>query len=141
MLNPGSKLKVEDNMAIVKLSPTSPGTRFAIKVVNKDLHKGEPHAALLVKKSKTGGRNNQGRITCRHIGGGHKQKYRLVDFKRDKDGITAKVERLEYDPNRSAFIALVCYADGERRYIIAPQGLKANDQVISGREVSIKIGN
>ena len=128
-------------MAIVKLSPTSPGQRFSVKVVNKDLHKGEPFGPLLVKKSKTGGRNNQGRITCRHIGGGHKQKYRLVDFKRDKDGITAKVERLEYDPNRSAFIALLLYADGERRYIIAPQGLKAGDEVTSGREVAIKVGN
>lgn len=128
-------------MAIVKLSPTSPGQRFTIKVVNKDLHKGEPYAPLLVKKSKTGGRNNQGRITCRHIGGGHKQKYRLIDFKRDKDGITAKVERLEYDPNRSAFIALLLYADGERRYIIAPQGIKAGDEVASGRDVGIKVGN
>src|SRR5258708_19042258 len=114
-------------MAIVKLSPTSPGQRFVVKVVNKDLHKGDPFFPLLVKKSKTGGRNNQGRITCRHIGGGHAQKYRLVDFKRNKDGITAKVEHLEYDPNRSAFIALLLYADGERRYIIAPQGLKVGD--------------
>ncbi len=128
-------------MAIVKLSPTSPGQRFTIKVVNKDLHKGKPHAALLEKKSKTGGRNNQGRITCRHIGGGHKQKYRLIDFKRNKDGVAAKVERLEYDPNRSAFIALLLYADGERRYIIAPQGLKAGDEVASGREAAIKVGN
>lgn len=128
-------------MAIVKLSPTSPGQRFSIKVVNKDLHKGKPYEGLLVKKSKTGGRNNQGRITCRHIGGGHKQKYRLVDFKRDKDGISAKVERLEYDPNRSAFLALLLYADGERRYIIAPQGIKAGDEVISGRESTIKTGN
>jgi large subunit ribosomal protein L2 len=128
-------------MAIVKLSPTSPGQRFAIKVVNKDLHKGAPHAALLAKKSKTGGRNNQGRITCRHIGGGHRQKYRLVDFKRNKDGVTAKVERLEYDPNRSAFIALVLYADGERRYIIAPHNLKVGDQIASGRELAIKVGN
>lgn len=128
-------------MAIVKLSPTSPGQRFAIKVVNKELHKGAPHAALVVKKSKTGGRNNQGRITTRHIGGGHRQKYRLVDFKRNKDGITAKVERLEYDPNRSAYIALVLYADGERRYIIAPKGLKAGDEVASGRDVAIKVGN
>ena len=109
-------------MAIVKHTPTSPGQRFKIKVVNKDLHKGAPYAPLLVKKSKTGGRNNQGRITCRHIGGGHKQKYRLVDFKRDKAGILAQVERLEYDPNRSALIALCMYPDGERRYIIAPQG-------------------
>lgn len=128
-------------MAIVKLSPTSPGQRFAIKVINKDLHKGKPHAALLAKKSKTGGRNNQGRITCRHIGGGHRQKYRLIDFKRDKDGISAKVERLEYDPNRSAFIALLLFVDGERRYIIAPQGLKVGDEVASGRDVAIKTGN
>lgn len=128
-------------MAIVKLSPTSPGQRFSIKVVNKDLHKGEPYASLVVKKAKTGGRNNQGRITCRHIGGGHKQKYRLIDFKRDKDGITAKVERLEYDPNRSAFIALLLYADGERRYIIAPKGITAGDEVTSGKDVAIKLGN
>lgn len=128
-------------MAIVKLSPTSPGQRFTVKVVNNDIHKGEPFAPLLVKKSKTGGRNNQGRITCRHIGGGHKQKYRLIDFKRSKDGITAKVERLEYDPNRSALIALVLYADGERRYIIAPQGLKTGDEVVSGSESPIKVGN
>src|SRR5471030_266171 len=128
-------------MAIVKLLPTSPGQRFTVKVVNKDLHKGEPYAPLLVKKSKTGGRNNQGRITCRHIGGGHKQKYRLIDFKRDKDGVPAKVERLEYDPNRSAFIALLLYADGERRYMIAPHGLKSGDEVASGRDASIKAGN
>jgi len=128
-------------MAIVKLSPTSPGQRFSIKVVNKDLHKGEAYGPLLVKKSKTGGRNHQGRITCRHVGGGHKRKYRLVDFKRDKDGIVAKVERLEYDPNRSAFLALLLYADGERRYIIAPQGLTVGDEVISGLDATIKPGN
>ncbi|MBA3660763.1 MAG: 50S ribosomal protein L2 [Gammaproteobacteria bacterium] len=128
-------------MAIVKSSPTSPGQRFAIRVVNKELHKGAPFAALVTKKSKTGGRNNQGRITCRHIGGGHKQKYRLVDFKRNKDSVPAKVERLEYDPNRSAFIALLLYADGERRYIIAPQGTRAGDEIVSGREVAIKPGN
>lgn len=128
-------------MPIAKLSPTSPGQRFVIKVVNKDLHKGKPHSALVAKKNKTGGRNNQGRITCRHIGGGHKQKYRLVDFKRNKDGVSAKVERLEYDPNRSAFIALVLYADGERRYIIAPHQLKVGDEIASGSDVAIKIGN
>lgn len=128
-------------MAIIELSPTSPGQRFTIKVVNKDLHRGKPCASLVAKKSKTGGRNNQGRITVRHIGGGHKQKYRLVDFKRDKDGISAKVERLEYDPNRSAFIALLLYIDGERRYIIAPSGLKAGDEVISGANAAIKPGN
>ncbi|HVE44704.1 MAG TPA: 50S ribosomal protein L2 [Gammaproteobacteria bacterium] len=128
-------------MSLVKLSPTSPGQRFAIKVVNKDLHKGKPHAALVTKKPKTGGRNNNGRITCRHIGGGHKQKYRIIDFKRSKDGIKARVERLEYDPNRSAFIALLLYADGERRYMIAPQGLKAGDEVFSGADAAIKVGN
>lgn len=128
-------------MAIAKLSPTSPGQRFVIKVVNKNLHKGAPHASLVTKKSKTGGRNNQGRITCRHIGGGHRQKYRYIDFKRDKDGVSAKVERLEYDPNRSAHIALVLYRDGERRYIIAPQGLKVGDEIISGSESPIKPGN
>lgn len=128
-------------MAIVKHSPTSPGVRFAIKVVNKDLHKGEPYHGLVSKKSKTGGRNNQGRITTRHIGGGHRQKYRQVDFKRDKDGIPAKVERLEYDPNRSAFLALLLYADGERRYMIAPKGIKAGDEVVSGSESAIKPGN
>lgn len=128
-------------MAIVKLSPTSPGQRFAIKVVNKNVHKGAPCASLVVKKPKTGGRNNLGRITCRHIGGGHKQKYRIIDFKRDKDGIPAKVERVEYDPNRSALIALLLYADGERRYIIAPQGIKTRDDIASGRDASIKPGN
>lgn len=128
-------------MAIVKSKPTSPGRRFVVKVSNKELHKGEPHAPLLVKKNKTGGRNNQGRITCRHIGGGHKQRYRLIDFKRDKDGIPAKIERLEYDPNRSANIALVLYVDGERRYIIAPSGVKAGDEIISGAEAPIKAGN
>ncbi|WMS89073.1 50S ribosomal protein L2 [Pleionea litopenaei] len=128
-------------MAIVKAKPTSAGRRFVVKVVNPDLHKGKPHAALLDKKSKKGGRNNNGRITVRHIGGGHRQHYRLVDFKRNKDGIPATVERLEYDPNRSANIALVLYKDGERRYIIAPKGLQAGDQVISGDHAPIKAGN
>lgn len=128
-------------MALVASKPTSAGRRFVIKVVNKDLHKGQPHSSLVSTKKKTGGRNNLGRITCRHIGGGHKQKYRLIDFKRNKDGIPAQVERLEYDPNRTAHIALVLYADGERRYIIAPNGLKAGDQVYSGAESQIKIGN
>src|SRR3990167_11302549 len=127
-------------MAIVKLLPTSPGQRFVIKVVNKEIYKGCPHPGLVAKKSKTGGRNNQGRITCRHIGCGHKQKYRLIDFKRDKDGVIAKVVRLEYDPNRSANIALLLYADGERRYMIAPRNLNAGDEVASGRDVGIKVG-
>ena len=128
-------------MAIVKCKPTSPGRRHLVKVVNPDLHKGKPYAPLLDTKSKSGGRNNGGRITVRHIGGGHKQHYRMIDFKRTKDGIPAKVERLEYDPNRSANIALVLYADGERRYILAPKGLKAGDQILSGVDAPIKAGN
>lgn len=128
-------------MAIVKTKPTSPGRRFVVKVVNKELHKGAPHAALLEKKSKTGGRNNAGRITTRHRGGGHKQHYRVIDFKRNKDGIPGKVERLEYDPNRTAFIALVLYADGERRYILAPKGVSAGTEIMSGNDSPIKAGN
>jgi large subunit ribosomal protein L2 len=128
-------------MAVVKCKPTSPGRRHVIKVVHADLHKGKPHAPLLEKKSKSGGRNNNGRITTRHIGGGHKQHYRLIDFKRNKDGIPAVVERLEYDPNRTANIALLMYADGERRYIIAAKGMKAGDQVVSGADAPIKAGN
>ncbi|MDO6545163.1 50S ribosomal protein L2 [Photobacterium sanguinicancri] len=128
-------------MAIVKCKPTSPGRRHVVKVVNSDLHKGKPYAPLLEKNSKSGGRNNNGRITVRHIGGGNKQHYRLIDFKRTKDGIPAKVERLEYDPNRSANIALVLYADGERRYIIAPKGIQAGDSIQSGVDAAIKVGN
>lgn len=129
-------------MAIVKCKPTSPGRRFVVKVVNQELHKGAPYAPLLEKKSKTGGRNNNGRITTRHIGGGHKQHYRLVDFRRnDKDGIPATVERIEYDPNRTAHIALLMYADGERRYIIAPKGVSAGDQLVAGIMAPIKPGN
>lgn len=129
-------------MAVVKAKPTSPGRRFVVKVVTPGLHKGEPHKPLLEKKSKTGGRNNNGRITTRHIGGGHKHHYRVVDFKRnDKDGIVGKVERIEYDPNRSAHIALVLYADGERRYIIAPRNISAGDQIVSGAMAPIKVGN
>ncbi len=126
---------------LLKEKPTSPGRRAVIRVVGKDLHKGAPYAALLTKKTKTGGRNNNGHITCRHIGGGHKQHYRIIDFKRNKDGIIGKVERLEYDPNRSAFIALVLYLDGERRYIIAPQNVKAGDEIQSGTNAPIKAGN
>ena len=128
-------------MAIVTSKPTSPGKRFVIKIVNANLHKGKPHDALTVTKCKTGGRNNDGRQTVRHIGGGHKQKYRIIDFKRDKVGIVGKIERLEYDPNRSAHIALVLYVDGERRYVIAPNGLKENDEIASGNDVAIKVGN
>jgi len=128
-------------MAVVKSKPTSPGRRYVVKVVTPDLHKGEPYAPLLEKKSKSGGRNNQGRITTRHKGGGHKQHYRIIDFKRNKDGIPATVERIEYDPNRSAHIALLLYKDGERRYILAPQGVKAGDSLMSGQESPIKQGN
>lgn len=128
-------------MAVVKCKPTSPGRRFVVKIVNHELHKGEPYAPLLATKSKTGGRNNAGRITRRHAGGGHKQKYRIVDFRRNKDGIAAKVERLEYDPNRTANIALLLYADGERRYIIAPAKVSSGDTVVSGDNAPIKVGN
>ena len=128
-------------MALVKVKPTSPGRRSLVKVVNADLHKGAPYAPLLEPQSKNAGRNNNGHVTTRHQGGGHKQHYRLVDFKRTKDGIPAKVERLEYDPNRSANIALLCYADGERRYVIACKGMVVGQQVISGSEAPIKSGN
>jgi large subunit ribosomal protein L2 len=128
-------------MAIVKRKPTSPGRRFVVSIVDQDLHKGAPHKALLEKKSKNGGRNNNGRITTRHIGGGHKQHYRVIDFKRTKDGIPAEVEHIEYDPNRTAHIALLKYTDGERRYIIAPRGVKAGAQVQSGDMAPIKVGN
>ena len=126
---------------VIKLKPTSPGRRGTVVVKRPGLYKGRPHDALVEKKTKTGGRNNQGRITTRHRGGGHKQRYRLIDFKRRKDGIPARIERIEHDPNRSAFIALVCYADGERMYIIAPRGMEIGDTVVSGREAPIKVGN
>lgn len=128
-------------MVTVKCKPTSPGRRHVIKVVNPELHKGRPFTTLLETLSKSGGRNNNGRITTRHIGGGHKRRYRLIDFKRSKDNIPAIVERLEYDPNRSANIALVLYKDGERRYILAPKNLQSGDQIQSGIDAIIKIGN
>lgn len=126
---------------LVKVKPTSPGRRQLVKVVTPGLHKGRPVAGLVESQSKKAGRNTHGRITMRHHGGGHKQHYRFVDFKRDKDGIPAKVERLEYDPNRSAHLALLLYADGERRYIIAPKGVAAGTQLLSGSEAPIKAGN
>ena len=126
---------------VIKRKPTSPGRRFVVNVVDKDLHKGKPFAALTESKNRISGRNNRGKITVRHRGGGHKQRYRIIDFKRNKDDIIATVERIEYDPNRSANIALVLYADGERRYIIAPKGLKAGDQIVSGNSVAIQKGN
>ena len=128
-------------MPLIKAKPTSPGRRFVVQVSTPGLHKGEPHAALLAPKSKTGGRNNGGRITSRHRGGGHKQRYRVIDFKRDKIGVPAKVERIEYDPNRSAHIALLLFADGERRYILAHKGVKAGDEINSGSDAPIKPGN
>jgi len=128
-------------MAVLKSKPTSAGRRHVVRVVSDDLHKGEPYKPLLEKQSRNGGRNNNGRITTRHIGGGHKQHYRIIDFKRTKDGIPAKVERLEYDPNRTANIALLLFADGERRYIIAPRGVKAGDVLQSGSAAPIKAGN
>jgi large subunit ribosomal protein L2 len=128
-------------MPLVKVKPTSAGRRALVKVVNPQLHKGKPHAALVEKQVRGSGRNNQGRITTRHQGGGHKRHYRIVDFRRNKDGIAGKVERLEYDPNRSAHIALVCYADGERRYIIAPKGLAVGAEVVSGQDAPIRVGN
>jgi large subunit ribosomal protein L2 len=128
-------------MALMTFKPTSPGRRSMVRVFTPGLHKGAPHAALLEKQSNSGGRNHHGRITTRHIGGGHKQHYRIIDFKRDKEGIPARVERIEYDPNRTAHIALLCYADGERRYIIAPRGLEVGATVVSGSEAPIKAGN
>ena len=128
-------------MAIVKTKPTSAGRRHVVKIVGSDLHKGKPYAPLLEKQSRSGGRNNNGRITTRHVGGGHRQHYRIIDFKRTKDGVPAIVERLEYDPNRSAHIALLKYLDGERRYVIAPKGVKAGDRLESGVNAAIKKGN
>ena len=128
-------------MAVLKSRPTSPGRRHVVRVVSDDLHKGEPYAPLLENQTRNGGRNNNGRITTRHIGGGHRQHYRIIDFKRTKDGIPGKVERLEYDPNRTAHIALLLFADGERRYIIAPKGVKAGDVLHSGSASPIKTGN
>lgn len=128
-------------MAIVKSKPTSPGSRFVVRIKHDDLYKGKPLAQLIAKKSKSGGRNNQGRITTRHIGGGNKQRYRIIDFKRNKLAISAVVERLEYDPNRTANIALLLYKDGERKYIIAPKGVVARQEVISDETAPIKPGN
>ncbi|MDD5241707.1 MAG: 50S ribosomal protein L2 [Sulfuricella sp.] len=128
-------------MAIIKVKPTSPGRRAVVKIVTPELHKGKPHAPLLESQSRNAGRNHHGRITVRHQGGGHKQHYRMVDFKRDKDGIPAKIERLEYDPNRTAHVALLCYADGERRYVIAAKGMTVGMQVVSGSDSPIKPGN
>jgi large subunit ribosomal protein L2 len=128
-------------MALQTMKPTSPGRRHVVRPTTSHLWKGDPYAPLTEKQVKHGGRNAHGRITTRHIGGGHKQHYRLIDFKRNKDGIAAKVERIEHDPNRSAFIALVCYSDGERRYIVAPKGVSVGDKLLSGPDAPIKPGN
>ncbi|MGD2137279.1 MAG: 50S ribosomal protein L2 [Gammaproteobacteria bacterium] len=128
-------------MPLVKSKPTSPGRRFVVQVSTPGLHKGSPHAALLGSKSRSGGRNNAGRITTRHRGGGHKQRYRQIDFRRNKTGVPARVERIEYDPNRSAHIALLLYADGERRYILAPKGVTAGTEIRCGSDAPIKPGN
>lgn len=128
-------------MALIKLKPTSPGKRSVVKLVNKELYKGKPYKNLIEKQTKNAGRNHHGHITVRHHGGGHKHHYRLIDFKRNKDNIPAIVERIEYDPNRTANVALLCYQDGERRYIIAPKGLSIGAKLLSGYNAQIKIGD
>jgi large subunit ribosomal protein L2 len=128
-------------MAVVKQKPTTPGQRGMVKVITPGLHKGRPHRPLVESQTRTSGRNNDGRITVRHRGGGHKHSYRIIDFRRSKDGVVGRIERLEYDPNRSAHIALVLYADGERRYIVAPRGISEGDQIESGESVAIRVGN
>ena len=128
-------------MAVVKQKPTTPGQRGMVKVITPGLHKGRPHRPLVESRTRTSGRNNDGRITVRHRGGGHKRSYRIIDFRRNKDGVAGRIERLEYDPNRSAHIALVLYADGERRYIVAPRGISKGDKIESGESVAIRTGN
>jgi large subunit ribosomal protein L2 len=128
-------------MPLIKLRPTSPGTRFVLKPNRTQLFKGKGHAPLLVSQNSTGARNSYGRITTRHKGGGHKHKYRIIDFRRDKDGVPGVVETVEYDPNRSAHIALVLYKDGERRYILHPRNVKVGDEIQSGTEAPFKPGN
>src|SRR3954467_9450966 len=128
-------------MPLVKVKPTSPGRRALVKVVTPELHKGDPHWPLTRSQIRGSGRNTHGRVTMRHQGGGHKHHLRIIDFRRNKDGISAKVERLEYDPNRSAHLAPLLYADGERRYVIAAKGVQAGAQLMSGPEASIKAGN
>lgn len=128
-------------MAIIKTKPTSPGRRFVVNVSDPALHKGRPYPSLTSSTKRSGGRNNTGKITTRHVGGGHKKLYRIIDFKRTKDEVPAKVERIEYDPNRTARIALIVYKDGERRYIIAPKGLKLGNTLISGKMAPVKVGN
>jgi large subunit ribosomal protein L2 len=128
-------------VALRKLKPTSAGQRFVVRVVKEGLHQGDPYEPLLEPFRKRGGRNNQGRITTRHQGGGHKRYYRVIDFKRDKDGVAGQIERLEYDPNRTAYLALVLYTDGERRYILAPKRAQVGDPIMSGIDAPIKPGS
>lgn len=128
-------------MPVVRNNPTSPGRRFSTHRVDSALHRGDPWKSLLVRQSRTGGRNNQGRISSRHRGGGHKQRYRKIDFVRDKDDIPARVERIEYDPNRSARIALLLYSDGERRYVVASENMKPGDTLMSGENAPVSEGN
>ncbi|AGX86512.1 50S ribosomal protein L2 [Candidatus Symbiobacter mobilis] len=128
-------------MAVVKMKPTSPGRRGVVKVLRDHLHKGAPYFSLVEHTHQKAGRNNNGHITVRHHGGGHKHHYRMVDFCRNRDGIPAKVERIEYDPNRSAHIALVCYADGCRSYILAARGMEVGSTVVSGPHAPIRVGN
>ncbi len=128
-------------MSVRKLKPITPGQRFRVVNGFDTITTDKPEKSLLVPKKRSGGRNNQGRMTTRNIGGGHKQKYRLIDFKRNKDGIPATVKTIEYDPNRTAFIALVLYADGEKRYVIAQNGLKVGQTIVSGKEATPDVGN
>ena len=128
-------------MALVKMKPTSPGSRFAVKIDKSHLWKGGPLESLTTRQAKTGGRNNFGRITTRHKGGGSRQKYRIIDLKRDKDGVKGIVERIEHDPNRTGHIALIKYMDGDRRYILAPKGVVPGDEIRSGADSPIKAGN
>ena len=128
-------------MAVRKLKPTTPGQRFRVQSSFEEITTSKPEKSLLVSKKRSGGRNNQGKMTMRYIGGGHKKRYRLIDFKRDKDGMPAIVKTIEYDPNRTARIALVCYADGEKRYIVAPTGIQVGQEIVSGKNISPEIGN
>ena len=128
-------------MALIKQKPTTPARRGMVRVVSPEVYRGKPFAPLVTAKRTVDGRNNAGRITVRHRGGGHKRRYRVIDFRRNKDGIPARVERIEYDPNRSANIALCLYADGERRYIVAPHGMKVGDRIASGPDTPIAMGN
>ena len=126
---------------VIRRKPTSPGRRFVVSIIDKDLHKGAPYAPLTESKNRISGRNNRGKITVRHKGGGHKRRYRIIDFRRNKDGVPAKVNSIEYDPNRTARIALLHYIDGEKRYIIAPDGLQAGDRLENGPDAPPTLGN